>query len=1021
MALLTTPQRIDRIETRVGEMRLWRNRAHFELREWESDGERLSPGDPWPRVDGLVRFAHPEVVVPAEWPLGDVRLQLDFGGEGVLRLLYGEGREVWGLDVEHQEWPLRDRRFSVEVEAVARLLLGRPNAGARLERSRLVVVEPGIQRLSAALAAISATARALGDEEVVDPLLECAERACARLEWPSATEPYLARQRDNPWMQTLWTPLSARGSAPPLSDTERESVERAGQELDAELQALKDRYPARGRLALTGHAHLDVAWLWPLQETRRKAVRTFHTASRLIDRYDDFRFNASSAQIYRFVEEEDSDLFKRVRAQAAEGRWEPIGGMWVEPDMNMPCGESIVRQLLYGQRYFQSRFGDTHRVCWLPDCFGFTPGLPQLLLDAGIDSFLTIKVNWSEMNRFPYDLFWWEGLDGSRVLAHTFDNPDVGYNARATPAEVIETWSNYRGKTRHPESLLSVGYGNGGGGVTPEIIERVHTLQNLPAVPVLTFSSVHEFFARARGAAEGADVPTWVGELYLEFHRGTLTTQGRTKWLHRRAERDLIASETLAGMVALAGGPVHRTPEERWHRVLRNEFHDVLPGSGVGEIYEDSERELAGVVDESGAASDQRVGELADRVAPAGDRAGVFVVNPDLSARPLRVQIDTRVPGAQPVERGFVLTDEIDVAGLSAVTVCDPQAPSGLRVSSNELENAYVRVRLAPDGTLESVFDKRADREALDDRGNQLWAYVDKPRAWDAWDVDVSYTDAAQEIVADRPAQIVEEGPHRVALRVERGFRDSLIVQDLRLWANSPRLDVATVIDWHDRRFMIKARFPLAVRATHASFETAFGVVERPTYRNTSWDTAQFEVPGHRFADLSEPGFGVSLLNDGRYGHHALRNELGLTLLRSPIYPHPRADEGRHSFTYSLLPHIGTLAEGDVLAEAEDLNRPLFARAVQDVAPGSWSALRVAGVPLALGALKAAEEQDALILRVYEPYGARGTARIELPEGWEMRGDVDLLERRRRNGHLDFSPFRVRSWLLGDGARKVRA
>ena len=315
--------------------------------------------------------------------------------------------------------------------------------------------------------------------------------------------------------------------------------------LDAELAALRERFPPVGALLLTGHAHLDLAWRWPLAETRRKARRTLSTAVELLRTHPELTFNQSAAQVYAFLEEDDPELLARVGELAAEGRLEPIGGMWVEPDCVMPAGESLVRQLLYGQRAFRARFGAEHTVCWLPDCFGFTPALPQLLRGAGIEHFFTIKLSWSETNRFPHDLFWWEGLDGSRVLAHLFDNPDGGYNGVVGPVAALATWRNYRGREIHPESLLSVGYGDGGGGPTREMIERARELAAFPAVPTQRFGRVDEFFDRAERSVAERGAPTWVGELYLELHRGTLTSQGRTKRAHRRAERDLVAAEVL--------------------------------------------------------------------------------------------------------------------------------------------------------------------------------------------------------------------------------------------------------------------------------------------------------------------------------------------------------------------------------------------------------------------------------------------------------------------------------------------
>ena len=361
------------------------------------------------------------------------------------------------------------------------------------------------------------------------------------------------------------------------------------------------------------------------------------------------------------------------------------------------------------------------------------------------------------------------------------------------------------------------------------------------------------------------------------------------------------------------------------------------------------------------------------------------------------------------------------IEGLEARLVTEFAAPAGPTASRRHLENALVRVELDDTGGLASVWDKAAGREALAGRGNQLWAYVDKPRLYDAWELDESYAGDGRELSEPESVELVERGPHRAAVRVRRRFRSSTIVQDIRLWANSPRVEFRTTMDWHDRHWLVKARFPLAVRADRAAFETAFGVVYRPTHRNTSWDAAKFEVPGHRFADLSEPGYGVALLNDGRYGYHAAGSELGISLLRSPVYPDPLADEGVHQFTYALLPHPGGWHEGGVLAEAEDLNRPLLttvtgAAATGAAGPASLRPLQVTGLPLGLGALKAAEDGDGFVLRCYEPHGARGAAAVAVPPGWELAGELDVLERPAGTPELSFTPFQVRTWSLVRGA-----
>jgi alpha-mannosidase len=960
------------------------------------------------------RLEHPGVELP-DWPVEEVRLRLDLGGEALVTLAYPDGSAAsFGSDPEHRELPLRGRRFAVAAEAVARLPFGMPNRDARLVMARGVWIDVALERFVRQLTLVLEAGRALGTHDATGLLVEAAARALRELDWPSATWAYVSRRAGTEELQNVWElPAGLDPHPPALEDGARRTVVAAAAAIDRELAALAGRFPATGALTLTGHAHLDLAWRWPLAETRRKARRTLWTAVGLLERHPDFHFNQSTAQLFAWLEEDDPALLERLQRHAGDGRFEPIGGMWVEPDCVMPAGESLVRQLLYGQRYFADRFGGYHTVCWLPDCFGFTPALPQLLRGAGIERFFTIKLSWSETNRLPHELFWWEGLDGSRVLAHMFDNPDGGYNGRVGPRAALGTWSG-----RHPESLLSVGYGDGGGGPTEDMVERVAALADFPALPAQRFGRVDAFFDRAATP----DLPVWAGELYLELHRGTLTTQGRTKRAHRRAERDLVAAEALQAIEALAGGALAESLQAAWRVLLRNEFHDILPGSSIREVYEEAEAELAEVSRTAENAIDGALARLSARLDAEG--AGVLVANPDLTPRPLRVVLPIGVPGAQAVEGGSVLTAAGAMGGLEA-RVVSPGTPAGsVSAAGRVLENDLVRVELAPDGTLASVRDKRVGREALDGRGNQLWAYVDKPRQWDAWDLEATYAEDGDEIPATS-MEVVEEGPHRSAIRVERRFRASSIVQDVRLWAGSARIDFATRLDWHDRRWLLKARFPLAVSSPCATFETAFGVVERPTHRNTSWDQARFEVAGHRFADLAETGFGVALLNDGRYGHHALGSELGLSLLRSPVWPDPLAAEGSQEVVYSLLPHSGDWLEGGVLAEASDLNRPLPACAVERGAGLSLQPVRVDGLPLGLGALKALEDGGGLLLRAYEPQGNRGRVQLTVPDGWAADARLDLLERETGPPALEVGPFEVATWRLRprdarDGASRER-
>ncbi|MGD0641242.1 MAG: glycoside hydrolase family 38 C-terminal domain-containing protein [Roseiarcus sp.] len=999
-------QRLARLKTRLRELAYWRARQTVDVDGWRFDGERIALGAPWPRSEGVARF-EASAAIPESWPLEEARLALNLGGESLLSLGYESGQTAaFGLDPYHQEFPLAERRFAILAESVARRPFGEPVRDPHLQRATLVRLDLAVCRLSQLLNLVIDAAETLRAHEAAPHLVEAAEAALRALDWPSATPDYIARIAPSPQQQTIWRRPEPIADPAPLSESERASVEAATEALTATLRSLQRRFPAQGEVALTGHAHIDLAWLWPYDETRRKLRRTFHTALSLMRRSPEFRFNQSSAHFYAQIEEDDPKLFAEIRARVTAGQWETIGGMWVEPDTNMPCGESLARQILYGQRYFERAFGVRHRVCWLPDCFGFSPALPQLMRQGGIDSFLTIKVNWSETNRFPHDLFWWEGLDGARVLAHTFDNPIGGYNGEVRPGSIAPTWANFRAKTRHPETLLAVGYGDGGGGPTPEWIDAEVSLRDFPALPRARWSRVDDFFARAHETAAAQALPTWRGEIYLELHRATLTTQSGVKRKHRRAESALVTAETAASLAHLLGAPAPQSLEPQWRTLMKNEFHDILPGSSIREVYEDAEADLDTVVAVGLAEQKRSLAGIAERLPPGEVADALVVVNPSLSERPLRV---TLADGAQ-----FATADRVPPLAVRVIDRAALAPLPGLEVGERRLENAYLRVELGEDGTIASLVHKPTGREALSGRGNQLWVYPqDKPRAWDAWDIEEDYAERGEELSALERLVVHENSAHRASLRVTRRWRHSRIVQTLALAANGRRLDIETWIDWRDRRTLLRALTPAAVHAERATFECAFGVVTRPTHANTSWDEAQFEVCAHRFVDVSEPGFGLALINDAKYGHSARDNVLGLSLVRAPVYPDPLADEGEQRFTYALTPHAGQWHEGGVREEAEDLNQPLLATPARDLAPGVVAPLAFEGSSAGLGALKPAEDGDGLILRVYEPAGARGPFAFRLPPGWRDAGAVDILEEasEAKAAH-GLTPFEIRSWRL---------
>ncbi|MCI5077796.1 glycoside hydrolase family 38 C-terminal domain-containing protein [Oricola sp.] len=1003
---LTISQRLDRLQERTSELVWWRERESLTVDGWTVDGAPIELGGAWPTAQGVLEFAA-HASVPTHWPLDATRLILDLGGESLVTLSQpGLDAVSFGHDPNHREYSLRGRSLDIRAESVARKPFGQPVREPRLIAARLAWIDLPVHRLHLLLTQIGEAVSALGDHEVVPHMLNAAETALRNLDWPSDTANYIARVSRSEQQQTIWQLPELKSDPDGLNEDERRGVVAAYDSLVSALALLKQRFPPQGQVVLTGHAHIDLAWLWPWEETRRKIQRTFRTALSLIDASPDFVFNQSTAAYYAQLEEDDPALLEMIRKKAAAGRWETIGGMWVEPDTNMPTGESLVRQVLYGQRYFEKQFGVRHKVCWLPDCFGFSGALPQILRQGGLEHFFTIKVNWSETNAFPHDLFWWEGLDGSRVLTHTFDNPMAGYNGFVRPDCLLPTWKNFRGKTQHDETLLAVGYGDGGGGVTPEMVERETQLRQFPALPQAQWGRVGRFFDRARAGEPDRGYPVWSGEIYLELHRATLTTQSAVKKLHRHAERALITAETLASMAMLLGGPQPVNLEPAWRLVLKNEFHDILPGSGIAETARDAERELGNVQKLARAAHRAAMAVIEQHLPKGGIENALIVANPSATDRPLSFAL----PDGQRV----AADETVPALGVKVLDFDRLTPTPGLVVTANRLENAHLKVVFGADGTISSLIHKETGREALDGRGNQLWVYpADKPRYWDAWDIEDDYALRGAEITDIRGMGISEASAQRGAIRVVKAWRNSTITQTYALSANGRRLDIETEIDWHDRRALVRTVNPIAVSAREATFECALGVVKRPTHVNTSWDAAQFEVPGHRFCDLSEPGFGVALLNDAKYGHSAKKNVLGLSLVRGPVWPDPQADEGTQTFTYSLYPHPGDWHEGGVREQAEWLNQPPVAVFASGLAPFSASLVSFKGIPAALSALKPAENGDGLVLRVYEPAGRRGAFDFTLPDGWTGGRAINILEERmpRERPHA-LMPFELRSWRL---------
>lgn len=786
--------------------------------------------------------------------------------------------------------------------------------------------------------------------------------------------------------------------------------------------------PASGSTTVchaVGHAHIDTAWLWPLRETRRKCIRSFSNQVRLMEQFPRYNFLCSQAQQYAWVEEQSPALFAQIKTRVLEGRWEPGGGMWIEPDANCPSGESLVRQILHGVSYWTSKFGDAgaQHFLYLPDTFGFPATLPQIMAQAGLTTFITNKMIWSRSNVFPHTTFVWRGLDGTQVLAH--NTPGHDYNAVNTPKELHRGEVNHRTKTVAPAAWLQpFGYGDGGGGPTDWSIRYAEFADNCDGMPRVQLSTPRAF-CEALHAQHEATVgtpeafPTWAGELYLEIHRGTLTSQAWIKAANRRAEEDLKFAElvTFCGPMAAADSGAKAQQDaaakldKAWKTLLLQQFHDILPGSSIGWVYEDSRRDFARIGKVTDSLIEKGTSSWLEGLSTAGMREPVGIFNPCSAPASAVLELeDGRLVFARHVPAlGVSVVDRAAKGGTVPVRIEDNLETEGTIVLSNGL----VRAVIAETGEILSLMREGSDRDlvrrTLDgavEPMNQLVLYEDVPHMWDAWDIDPSYEHKPIPVDSEPTSvEIVSDDPLRCAVRIVRPLgTGSTIEQTITLDAASPRVEVHCKVQWQEHRTLLRVLFPTTIECDHATYEVQFGAVKRPTHRSTTWDAAKFEVCAHRWMDYSERGLGLSLLNESKYGHSCHDGVLGLSLLRAPKHPDPNADLGEQEFSYALVPHEGSWQDANIMAQAELFNTPPIAYVLTPDEQGplgtSWSPLSIEvagdgrnGPGIAVAALKPAAAGRGRILRLWECHGGRGEISIH----WNIPADsvqrVDLLER----------------------------
>jgi alpha-mannosidase len=745
----------------------------------------------------------------------------------------------------------------------------------------------------------------------------------------------------------------------------------------------------RHRAVAIGHAHIDTAWLWPLRETVRKCIRTFASAVALMDDYPEYRFCASSAQHYTWIEERQPELFAAISERVDSGQWIPVGGMWVEADMNLPSGESLVRQIVFGQRYFEEKFGRRCTEVWIPDVFGYPAGLPQVFAAGGMDRFVTQKLSWNKQNRFPHNTFWWEGLDGSRVLTH-FPPVDT-YNAEITPAEFAFSVTNFQDHGWSTDSLMPFGHGDGGGGPTREMVERARRLARLDSRATLEIGTPAAMFERIeRDADRGAAVPVWRGELYFEMHRGTLTSQLKTKLGNRRCERLLVEAELWAATLGRSADV-----DELWKRTLTQQFHDILPGSSIAWVHQDAEQILGEVEAELEGRIAGFLAELAGAttsVANRGDVAVDEVVTLDLGGAELDGPVQRLADGTTALR---LSVPAMGVTPVEALALDDRVV-----LSDTSMTNGHLAVRWDAHGNITSIIDIAGAREIVPDGkfAAALELAVDHPVEYDAWDVESWTVDSGTALTGGHgvSVHVVDAGPLVGRVRVERAFGPSTAVTTYELRAGCRQLDVHVELDWHHDEHLLSMAFPLDVRADVAMCDVQFGVVSRPTHPSSPWDAAKFEVCAHRFVDVAEPDFGVAILNNGRFGHGVFGGRVRVSLARAAQYPDPLADRGRHSVSLAVRPHGAGLA--DVRDAASRLNHPLRVVAHSDTATTATPSRRVVEVSsdpagVEVDAVKLADDGSGdLIVRLHEACGNRSRVSVVTSDRVAAAWRCNLLE-----------------------------